>query len=95
MKLTKQDILFLFRRIYSGVPVEHACDHISIDQAYEDFDKVMSDAIFDVWMHTGDSGFNRDGFRETFDAIENQFFPKNKEEKVHTDDEHLTFATYF
>ena len=95
MRLTKQDMLFLFRRIYSGVTVEQACGHITLDQPYEEFDRLMTDAIFDVWMHTGDSGFNRDGYRETFDAIETHFFPKNKEEKVFTGDEHLTLAAYF
>ena len=77
MILTKDDILFLVRRIYSGVSVEHACGHITLDQSYEEFNNAMTSAIFDVWMYTGDSGFNKDGFREAFDAIEDQFFPKN------------------
>lgn len=94
MMLTKDDILFLVRRVYSGVPVEHACGHIELTQPYEEFNNAMSNAIFDIWMHTGDSGFNRDGFREAFDAIENQFFPKNKKEKVHMDDEHSTLTAY-
>ena len=69
MTLTKQDILFLVRRIYSGVPADRACGHITLDQPYEEFNRSMTDAIFDVWVHTGDSGFNRDGFREAFDAF--------------------------
>lgn len=95
MILSKEDVKHLVFRVMKGMPVERACGHIDLSQDKKDFDQVFTDAIFDVWIHTGDSGYNRKGFRVAFDAVENYFFPKEKEEKVHHVDEHFTFDGYF
>jgi hypothetical protein len=56
----------------------------------------LTDAIFDVWLLIGDSGWNRRGYREAFDAVEDQFYPKEeKPKKDYSVDEHLPFDEYF
>ncbi len=69
--LTKQDIKHLVSKVMNGVPAKDACSHVKLNQAREDFDKVMTEAIFDVWIHIGDSGYNKHGYREAFEAVEN------------------------
>jgi len=94
--LTKEDIKNLVSKVMNGVDAKDACQHITLNQTREEFDRVMVEAIFDVWIHIGDSGYNRKGFREAFDAVENEFFPKEqKEEKDYSIDEHFPFDGYF
>ena len=95
MILSKEDIRHLVDRVRSGMAVKHACGHIKLTQSYEDFSNVMLDAIFDVWIRIGDSGYNKSGYRTAFDAVENEFFTKEKEIKNAPDNEHLMFYEYF
>ena len=93
--LTKEDIKHLVARVMNGQTAEDVCSHIKLDQTFEDFNRAMTNAIFDIWIHVGDSGFNRKGYREAFDSVEHQFFPKEKEEKDDTFNEHFPYDGYF
>ena len=95
MILTKEDIKHLVGRVMSGMDAKDVCGHIKLDQTQDEFEKAMVAAIFDVWIHVGDSGYNRKGYREAFDAVENEFFPKEKEIKDYSDNEHFPFDEYF
>jgi len=92
--LNKKDIKLMINKIMSGSTVESVCSEITLTQSEEDFDKVITDAIHDIWIVTGDTHFNRDGFRKAFDDIEDAFFPKEKI-KIEIDDEHLPLDWYF
>ena len=80
----------------TGIPIKDVCKDIVLEQTREDFSIVLTDAIFDVWLLIGDSGWNRRGYREAFDAVEDQFYPKEeKPKKDYSVDEHLPFDEYF
>ena len=93
--LDKEEIKKIVGKVRMGNSADDACAHINLTQSQEEFNKIMTDAIFDVWFVTGDTHFNRDGYRGAFDAVENAFFPKEKEEKIDNNDEHLTIDWYF
>ena len=95
MILNKEEIKKIVNKVRMGECASDACSHITLTHTQEEFDEIMTDAIFDVWFITGDTHFNRDGHRCAFDAVENIFFPKEKEEKIDNIDEHLPIDWYF
>jgi len=66
------------------------------DLSKDEFDKLMNEALFDIWIMIGDSGYYTGGFHEAVCAIENCLFPRPaKKDNEHVENEQWHDMLYF
>ncbi len=66
------------------------------DLTKNEFDKLMNEALFDIWITVGDSGYFARGFHEAVCAIENCLFPSPaKKHNDHVENEQWHDMLYF